>query len=106
MVDRVTREKWMSYDGREHDSEAAAQSWESYLKSVDEVQRVVEILEPKIRRQHFSTLTKEIALFPYCYDDGDRHEQTQFLNELGSLIIENWDALKQALEDPANAEDE
>jgi hypothetical protein len=98
MADRVVVQKWRTFDGREHDSEAAAQSWERHLHSLDRVARVVEVLESKVRNNHFYSLTKDQALFPYYCGDGDRYDQNQFLDDLGNLIIEKWDDLKLALE--------
>jgi len=98
MADRVVVQKWKTFDGREHDTEAAAKSWESYLYSKDRVARVIEVLEREVRRHHFHGLTKDQAIFPYGYDDGDRYEQDKFLEELGDLIVDKWDDLKLALE--------
>jgi hypothetical protein len=99
MADRVIVQKWKTFDGMEHATEAAAQSWEKHLHSLDRVTRVVEVLERKVRNQHFYSLTKDKALFPYCYGDGDRYEQEKFLEELGELIVGHWDELKRALDD-------
>jgi hypothetical protein len=98
MADRVIVAKWKTFDGMEHATEAAAQSWERHLHSLDRTSRVVEVLESKIRNNHFYALTKDQALFPYCYGDGDRYDQNQFLEELGSLIVDKWDDLKRALD--------
>lgn len=98
MADRVVVQKWKTFDGMEHATEAAAQSWERHLHTLDRVSRVVEVLGLKIRNNHFYSLTKDQALFPYCYGDGDRYEQDKFLEELGDLIVEKWDDLKQALD--------
>lgn len=98
MADRVVVQKWRTFDGREHDTEAAAQSWERHLNSMALTQRVVEVLESEVRKNHFHALSKEQALFPYCYDDGDQYEQDKFLEELGDLIVKKWDDLKRALE--------
>lgn len=98
MADRVVVQKWKTFDGREHDTEAAAKSWETHLYSQDRASRVVEVLETKVRNNHFYALTKDKALFPYCYDDGDQYDQNQFLEDLGKLIVDHWDDLKRALE--------
>lgn len=98
MADRVIVQKWKTFDGMEHATEASAQSWERHLHTLDRVSRVVEVLGLKIRNNHFYSLTKDQALFPYCYGDGDRYEQDKFLEELGDLIVEKWDDLKRALE--------
>lgn len=104
MVDKVVVQKWKTFDGREHDSEASAVAWELHLRLMDKSSRVVEVLERTVREQHFSSLTKEhgSALFPYgySYDDDLRYEQDRFLADLGSLIVDNWDALKLALDGP------
>lgn len=98
MAEQVTVQKWKTFDGMEHNSEAAAKEWERHLASLDRASRVIEVLGSKVRNNYFYSLTKEQALFPYCYDDGDRYEQDRFLEDLGRLIDENWDDLKRALE--------
>lgn len=98
MADRVVVQKWKTFDGREHDTEPAAKAWEKYLYSKDRAARVVEVLESEIRNNHFYALTKDQALFPYCYGDGDRYDQNQFLDDLGDLIVKKWDDLRKALD--------
>lgn len=103
MAEHVTVQRWRTYDGREHDSEAAARSWEEYLASLDQASRVLEVLAPKVRGNYFYSLTKKQALFPYYYDDGDSYEQNQFLDDLGKLIVEHWDDLKRAMENVSSS---
>lgn len=90
---------YKSWDGDLHASKEAAEWRDRQIKKAHNEGKLAELVEPYLRKQHFSALTKSIAPFNqnHYYNDDNHYERERFANEVAQFILESWNDIAKVV---------
>ena len=83
-------------DGSLHETKEAADFCDRCNRKASLAERIIDVLQPTVYKQHFSVLAGDDGIIPYNgYKwHNTQRERERFMEELAELIIDKWNDLK------------